>query len=186
MEATLNLTPNPLPLQLESGDAGDDAASAQLLDTTPLVISDTESALVFGQLDSVVDKDVFAFEVQNPMRLTAELYSQGLFFFPDSFDSLLRLYDADGTSILGENDNVWYEGDVFDGGVMRETDSFLLNILIPEAGTYFLEVSVGAPFADPLPGGFYELIFAAAAVPEPTGALVWMIVGGGLLLGRRS
>jgi hypothetical protein len=175
MEAALNLTPTPLPLDVEFTDAGDTPATAMVLDTTPLSISQTEAAMVYGQLSEETDVDWFAFEVQNPMQLTAEIYSQGLFAFPDDFDSQLRLYSPDGMSILGANDNVLYDGDLFDASVMHESDSFLLNVLLPTAGTYFIEVSSNGPQSDPSGGGIYELIFAASeVVPEPVHSAVWL------------
>jgi hypothetical protein len=186
MEAANNLTASPLPHDFEFTDAGDTPATATTLETTALSISQTAAALVFGELSAETDVDVFAFEVPNPMQLTAEIYAQGLFGILDDFDTQLRVYDSDQTTVLASNDDVFYDGNLFDAGTMHETDSFLLNIPLPAAGTYYIEVSSNGPVTDPTGGGFYDLIFAAAeVVPEPVHSALWLAAVL-LVAGRRS
>ncbi len=183
LEAALGVTANPLELQTESGDAGDGIAGAQVLNQTFLDISGQTAGLVNGNLDAITDIDVYAFEATAAGTITAELWSDDLFTGGTQFDSVLRLLDSDGLT-LGFSDDVLYNGDTFAGITTRESDSFLLNIALPSAGTYFLEVS---SFSN-LELGEYELIFghnAIAAVPEPGGTVLLGIASALTLIRRK-
>ena len=153
------------------------------MNQTFLDISGQTAGLVNGNLDAITDVDVYAFEATAAGTITAELWSDDLFTGGTQFDSVLRLLDSDGLT-LGFSDDVLYNGDTFAGITTRESDSFLLNIALPSAGTYFLEVS---SFSN-LELGEYELIFghnAIAAVPEP-GGIVLLGIASALTLIRRK
>ncbi len=168
MEAAVNLTPQPIPLQFETTDAGDTPSTAQLLGLSSREISDTDAGFVFATLASELDVDLFAFDVLHPSQLTAEIWSQGLFAFIDDFDSELRLLGPDGVTILAANDQIRYAGNTFDDGTVFETDSMLLNIPLEVPGRYYLQVSSNGTVTDPDGGGIYQMLLALAApVPEP-------------------
>lgn len=166
LEAALHLTDNPLATTNEAADAGDTTAAAQLIDLTSLAISQTLGALVRGNLGTPADVDVYSFTVASQGQVTAEISSDSR--FANDFNSMLRLFGASGSSLLAQNDDVFYSGNVFNSGTFRAFDSHLLNIWLPTAGTYYLEVSsVGEIGAGDAAGDYY-MIFAYDAVPEPS------------------
>jgi hypothetical protein len=150
-------------------DVGGTAATARPVTLTPLPISGLAAANVLGDLADDSDIDVYRFDVAGPSRLLADVWSWDMYV--DSFDSILQLYDADGTSLLASIDDTSYNDDAFNNGSFRTWDSSLLNILLPAAGTYHLEVSAYGNIFGP-PGGSYNLLFGVREVPEPCGLLL--------------
>ncbi len=128
---------------------------------------------------SDADIDVFSFTVNAPTELTAEVRSETN-VFADDFDPILRLIGTDMSTVLASNNNVVYNGNTFGSGTFGFLDSFLVNISLPTAGTYYLEVSSFGNIGGN-PGGVYTLLFDAdvAAVPEPA-SLAMMLTAGGL------
>lgn len=166
LEMALGITDSPLAVTNEVGDAGDTTAAAQLVDLTSLAISQTLGSLVLGRLSTPTDLDVYSFTVASEGRVTAEIFSDDR--FTDDFNSMLRLFGANGSTLLAQNNDTQYSGNLFNAGTTHELDSFLLNIWLPTAGTYFFQVSsmgaIGAGDSD----GDYYLHFAYDAVPEPS------------------
>ena len=185
LDAAANLSDTPMVLQNETGDAGNTPGTAQIVPLAPQEISQTDAASVFATLATETDVDLFGFDVNGPGLLSAEVWSHGWFAVPDDFDSRIRLLDSDGMTVLADNDDIRYLDDLFDAGTIRETDSWLVNIPLDEAGRYYLEVSSVGTVTDPVADGFYQVIFAVADVPEPHGLMVWMGVGLVLAAHRR-
>ncbi len=92
-------------------------------------------------------------------------------------DTLLQLIGSDGATVLFSNDDISFlNNSILQGPNFYNTDSLVLNYLVPQAGDFFIRVSgVGTQ-----PTGNYELLVTLAAVPEP-GTL--LLIGGGLLSG---
>ncbi len=173
LEAADGLTASPLTRQVELGDAGDVAGSAQALSMTALPISGLSAGLTWGRLSNESDVDFFSFEANAGSLLTAELWSDDLFTTFNQFDSLLTLYDTDGTTVLFSNDDTEYSGNTLYNSTFRENDSFLAVVELSNTGTYYLSVASVGNRGGP-PGGDYNLIFA---VPEPS-SWVLIVLGG--------
>jgi hypothetical protein len=175
------LTSNPLIATVEELDAGGTAPLAQALTLTSLPISMTKAAMVVGaMLDSDTDVDYYSFPGKAGNLLTAQVFSEDRYL--DEFDGELTLFDTDGTSVLATNDDVRYNGNVFNAGTLREKDPFLLNIALPSNGTFFLKVEAAAAgtHSGDLDGA-YDLIFA---IPEP-GTVGMLVLGVVSLLSQR-
>ncbi len=168
LETAFRLTPSPLATQIETGDAGDELLSAQPLNLTPLPVSGADAGLVFGRLATEQDVDTFRFDVSRSSRLTAELWSDEWFASIDDFDGSLRLLDDAGVE-LSFSDDLLYDGNTFGSGTDHGDDAFLLNVLLPAAGTYYFQVASTGPSGGTA-SGEYQVLFGAMAVPEP-GAL---------------
>lgn len=168
------------------GDTGNTTATATALSLTSLPISQLRAANTLGDLESGTDLDVYSFTVDGPTSLWAQLWSANR--YTQSFDGILRLIGTDGLTILASNDDVRYDGNVFNGGTQHELDPALLNIPLLAAGTYYLEVSSEST-TDP---GMYALIFGAGGdmmlVPEPSSLALALVgcVAFGLALRRRK
>jgi hypothetical protein len=152
-------------------DVGDSPAAATPLMLTFLPISGLHAANTVSSLGNDSDVDVYEFNVLGPSKLLADVWSTSR--YGDDFNSLLRLLDTDGTTVLAFNDNTTYAGNAYNNGAFQSFDSNLLNISLPAAGTYFLEVSSAGNFAG-APGGLYNLVFGVATIPE---ARAWLMMG---------
>lgn len=175
------LVANPIVSLIESGDLGNTTLTAGTVELQTGDTSGLELANIRADLDSAGDSDWFRLDVTSGGLLTAEVWSEEL--FATSFDAIVRCFAADGTTLLGQNDDpTWSANSVFNGGASESTDSFLLNILLAAAGTYYIEVlpfgTTGAQFDD------YNLVLGFA-VPEPT-ALAMLGAGALFLLRRRA
>lgn len=172
----------PVTSLVESGDLGGTTATAAALTFTTGETSGMDLSFVRGDLDgSETDIDVVKFVVASAGLLTAELYSINL--FAESFNGRLRLFGTDGTTVLASNDDVAFSGNSFGVGSIAEQDPFLLNIQLPSAGTYFLEVSAVSGGAA---GDDYQLLTGFAAIPEPgTVAMLGLAGSAGLIRRRR-
>lgn len=167
-----------------SGDTGNTAGTATALALTSLPISGLDAAHTLGDLATAGDLDFYSFTIASPGQLFAQIWSDDR--YANDFDTRLRLFDTDGISVLGDNDNILYDGNVFGSGTLREEDSALLNISLSAAGTYFLEVSNLGPVigeGETDDGGVYSLIFGVdmTVIPEP-GSLA-LLVSGAIVLG---
>ena len=158
-----------------AGDIGGTPAAAKALSLSFLPVSGLNAANTVSTLSTDADVDFYKFTVTGVSRLLADLWSENLYL--NSFDGMLRLYDTDGTTVLASFDNTTYNGNAFNNGTHQGFDPSLLNISLPGAGTYFLEVSsVGNH--DASSGGAYNLVFgvAAAAIPEAQAWLALSVV----------
>ncbi len=141
LETGNNLTADPLnnSKQLEVADASATSGSAQSVSLVRKSISDLDAALIEGSLFDDSDVDTYALSFDSAGKVSAQIYSQ--WRFSDSFDTVLTLLDSDGTTILSTADDILVGNDTYNSGTKLYDDSFLLNIDIASAGTYYLQVS---------------------------------------------
>lgn len=176
-----------------TGDVGDTAGTAFATTLTSMPISGLDAFHNLSNLTTGADVDVYSFTTTGPSQLYAQIYSD--LRWNDDFDSRLRLFDTDGSTVLADNTDVFYSGNTYNAGTFRTNDSALLGIEIASAGTYFLEVtSVGNGPTSGDDNGLYSLIFGVdvadtpmAAIPEPgTISLCLLAMAGfGVVANRR-
>ena len=166
-------------------DAGDTLATAQLLNQGVGETSGLDIAFVEADLDSATgDVDIFRLDVAAPGTLLAHFYSDSLLYGAGAeFNGQLELLDSSGL-VIASNDDVRYDGNTFDAGTVRTTDSFLNNITLASAGDYYLRVS--GVDGEEL-GSNYWLVtaFSSSAVPEPS-SIAFTLLGFAGLLTRRK
>ena len=181
-------------------DAGDTFATAQQLSFQRGDTSGADISFIEADLDGGADDvDIFSFTLTGETTFTSHLFSEELRFARE-FDPTLVLFDLAGTEIAS-SDDISYGGDTFDtdtiagqvtGNASTSDDSFLFNVVL-DAGIYFLEVRASdVDISDnPLSGDQYflvtSLVPSAAAVPEPSSAiLLTLALSSGLLVRRRK
>jgi hypothetical protein len=159
-------------------DVGGTPASAKLLTLSFMPISQLNAALTLSNLNSDADVDVYKFTVTGTSRILADVWSH--LAYANSFDSRIRLLDTNGTTVLADVDDTTFNGNAYNDGTFRfSKDSSLLNIVLPTAGTYFLEVSSLGNLGEGA-GGNYNLIFGVAAIPEARAWLMMAVVASGV------
>ncbi len=165
---------------LNGGDVGDTVGTAEFLTGIALPISGYEfAANAYSEIDTGSDEDMFALTL-DAGTLTAEVVSAQR--WSNSFDTILEIFDTDGTTLLASNDNARYSGNVYGSGGSGSNDSFLINVELATAGTYYVRVSsVGSDT------GVYNLIVGAnlTAIPEPASGVILLCVGAGIAFRRR-
>ncbi len=177
------LTANPIAVTPESGN------QMTIADAQPIGLSALSTGLEYDQT-AVVEgtfaglAEYFSIDLQAGDTVLLELLSEA--HLTNSFDSVLRLFDTDGSTLLFENDNVQFNIDGVNLGSTIEdtTDSLLWNLPITQSGRYFIELD-SAVAGDQ---GDYHLLVAvnqAAAVPEPGGMLVLIAASTALAIRRR-
>lgn len=184
LEAATGITANPLPMELELGDAGNTAGSAQNLSVTYKPISGLGGGLVKGTLFNESDVDFYSFSTRAENALvSAEVWSDLLNISSDSFDASVTLYDSNGTTILSTVHDTRFENNTFGSGPIQARDPFMLNIPLPSPGTYYLKVSSTGNIRGN-PGGNYNLILGVT-VPE-TPPILYCLTAAFALLSWRS
>jgi len=171
-------------------DAGTTLATATPITFTPGETSGLPLKFLAGDLDgSGADVDWFSFTAPGPGRVIAEIFSDNRFAGPFDFDAELMLLDSTGTPLFA-NDDVFYDGNVFDSGTFRQDDPFLLNAPIPSAGTFI--ISVGASISAEDGDAYWLLVGLDSAplgpgvIPEPGSAVLLLgFTCAGLLFRRR-
>ena len=165
----------------EQGGAHGSTGTAQLIDFAELSSSGLLGRNVIGSINSEGESDFYSFDAVAGAIFTADLMSGAI--FGNDVDSIMTLYDIDGTSLLGQNDDIVYNADFYGTGSGETLDSGLLNITLTQTGRYFLEISGFGTST-----GNYELLMAVtpvAAVPEPSTALIFGLGGAVVLISRR-
>lgn len=149
-----------------SSDAGKSIATAAPLTLTDMPISGYEAAHVHSDITGPADADFYALDVDSAGFVSAQMISER---WPAGFglDGVLTLFGPDELEIIAM-DATMFDGDVYGMGTLRSTDPFLINVLLPHAGTYYFMVS-GTP-ADSL--GDYSLLIGFQAIPEPGSVVV--------------
>ncbi|QDS99178.1 PEP-CTERM sorting domain-containing protein [Adhaeretor mobilis] len=182
--AGLSLVNSPIAEVAEAGDAGDTFAGATPITFATGESSGMELSLRTGDLDDVTnDIDFYSFTVGSAGSLMAEVFSVNLEADQwNSFDSLLTLYDTDGTTVLATSDDLFYQNNNFLSGstTALSFDPFLVNIPLSTAGTYYLGLN---GVADNQVGDQYALLTGFVAIPEPT-SLLLIAVGATAMLAR--
>ncbi len=169
----------------EQGGAHGTAGTAQHITFVDLPSSGLEGRNVIGQISSNGQTDFYSFDAGAGAVFSANIMS-GTIFGSAGVDTIIRLYDTDGTTILGQNDDIRWNATTYgltSGGTSEGLDSTLLNILLASGGTYFLEVD---GFGSDT--GTYELLMAVtpvAAVPEPSTAAIFLLGGGAVAVVQR-
>ena len=183
LEYADGLTASPGPTYLEPGAVHNTPASALSLLFTYLPLSDVNGFSMYGSLGAVGEYDFFSFTGQRNEMFTANTISQVRFLNP--IDSFLTLYASDGTTVLASNDDIAFGGNTFNGGTSYSDDSILLNYLLQNDDTYYLQVRDYSTDT-----GNYALltILDDSRVPEPsTLVLVGIgLAGAGIRLRRRK
>ncbi len=173
LEYADGLTASPGTNYYEPVGAHDTVGTALALPFGYLPISDVYGFAGYGSLSAAGEYDYYSFTGQRNEMFTANTISQVRFV--DSIDSLLTLYAPDGSTVLFSNDDIYFSGNTFNGGTVYSGDSILLNYLLQQDGTYYLQVRDGSTDT-----GNYALFATLddSRVPEP-GTLI--LVGLGLV-----
>ncbi len=164
----------------ESGDAGGTAGSAQAVSLTSLSNVDRDAANITGSISSSGDFDYFSINLMAGTTLTADINNEVLGV--SAADTILSVFDTDGISLLGSNDDTHYSTSTFGAGTLRSWDSILFNIPILTSGTYYVKVRGYGSDA----GNYELLLHSDTVVPEPASWLIFMgLVGTATVMRRR-
>ena len=160
---------------VSGGDVGDTTGTAAALTDIAAPLSGFDHAgHAFSEIGFAGDVDLFALTLDAPGTISAEVVHANR--WGSTLDTFLEIFDTDGTSLLLANDDAVYSGDEYGAGGFGSSDSFLINVTAPTAGTYFLRVSA----ANGTDTGNYSLIYGAdtiAAIPEPGGIAFLTLLG---------
>ncbi|HBS29127.1 MAG TPA: hypothetical protein DEB06_06670 [Phycisphaerales bacterium] len=169
-----SLTTNPIQQSVHDrlADVGSTPATAQALTLATAEESGYRAAHTGGTLTPDGDVDFFKFTVNSPGTVSIETFSTSL--YNDSADTTLQLFDTDGVTSLAFNDDISFNGNTIFAGGQSQRDSWLLNIPINAAGTYFIKV---AQFAADGNVGDYSLLVGFDPIPAP-GAFALLAIGG--------
>ncbi|MBC7854306.1 MAG: hypothetical protein IAF94_12810 [Pirellulaceae bacterium] len=160
-----NLTASPLATTLETNSDHDTPATAQALVFTSLVSA--SARVVDVELASTsIEPDFYKFEMQAGELLTISTLATNVYEHtldpsePFSFDTVIRLFKPDGTTVVMTSDDIQTGVNKFGGGAgttLLDQDSLIVNYRIPEGdgGTYFVEVTSKTEHP-----GFYDLLVA--------------------------
>ena len=173
----------------EAGGFNDTLATAQSLIFDQLIVPNT---IVAGQNAGIGDFDVDAVSVVGSLTTNDDDFYEftadagDLFNFEVMSSALDRLATIDTQiSILDANGNFvdYFGADAFNDDEIETLDSVIIDLVIPEAGTYFIQVN-GFSGADT---GEYELFATrfngAIAIPEP--GCVAILLGACTLIATR-
>lgn len=181
LEYADGLTNHTPPTYLEPSGVHNTPATAPSLPFTYLPIAGVYGFNMIGSISTAGEYDYYSFTGQAYQRLTANTLSQVL--FSDPVNSYLALYESDGSTLLAANNDLYFSGNTFNGGTYYSDDSILLNYLLPQTGTYYLQVrDTGAGT------GYYDFFVTLqdTAVPEPgTLALAGVALIGVVVRSRR-
>ncbi len=171
-------------------DVGDTLATSQLLTKSIGESSGLDMWYVSGfnhdLPGAAPDVDMYSIEVESDGLLTVDLWSE--FAFIPFFNTEVTVIDSSGVDIFA-NDDATYDDNGFDLGLEGATgpfgsvNSFISNLPILEAGTYYVKVSQSGvdPSFHP-----YALIMGFQPVPEPGTSLLVLIAIGAAAVRRRS
>jgi len=164
-----------------AADVGGTLATAQALALSLMPISGLHAVNLASVIGTGTDVDMFSFTMTSPGTVTAETRSSG--FYASSINSVLRLLDSSGNLVFGDDD-IRFGATTFNsgGGSIDTTDTFLINVPLLAAGTYFVEVT---SFSTTDTGSYNLLIGASMAIPEPS-SLVLLSLAGGVACFRRK
>ena len=172
------IVPTTLPVTNEQAGAHGTAATAQALTFSPLSIAASNydlAAVVRGTISASLQSYYYRFDMQAGQLMTMQVISDAI--FANSIDSVLQMFDTNGTTMLVDNDDTSYDAaGINPGASLYSTDSSIYNFQAATTGTYFLRL---ATFGG-INTGSYEAIFATNlvnAIPEPGGLAVLCLLG---------
>ncbi|MCZ7648375.1 MAG: pre-peptidase C-terminal domain-containing protein [Planctomycetota bacterium] len=142
-------------------------ATAQALALADLPISGVRAANVLGAVAVADELDVYSFTAQAGQLITlntmSDTQSLNLPGYADPVDTVLSLFDTDGTTLLASNDDIRYDfTTIGTGTTYYNQDSLIVNFTAPATGTYYAQV---AGF-DSSETGNYELLVSVGD-PSP-------------------
>ena len=168
------ITPGSLPVGAEQAGSHGTAGTAQhvILENLPIDNSGYNSASALrGTIGVNGEVDFYSIDLNEGDFLTLEVISDFVFF--EDIDSVLRIFDTNGTSLLVENDLTSLDGDSANPGfTLYSLDATIFNFEAMSTGRYFVSVSTFSPTDT----GTYELLFAstgAMTIPEPSSGLLF-------------
>lgn len=180
------VTPDALPVGAEQAAPHSTAATAQHIDLENLPVDDSgynSAAALRGTIDVANEIDFYSIDLMAGDRLTVEVISDFVFF--DDIDSVLTIFDIDGTTALVENDDTFLDGNSINpGNTMYSFDSSIFNFEAAASGRYFVAVSTFQGVST----GTYELLFASTltvTIPEPSSFALVGLISSALIFRRR-
>ncbi len=159
-----------------------DLVSMNVLNTLPGTFSNSgetffvDAAAVTGRIASSGQQDFYAIDLDAGVQLTVEVMSEALGRITDDFDTTVGLFDGSGSLVS------YYGSTAFNDDEFETLDSILLDVLIPETGTYYIRVAgFGSSTGD------YEMFaYTFSTVPEPTSLAGIALLTLGLVRRRRA
>ena len=175
---------NPLTIGAETGSNNDSFGNAQQVNLESLDVQGGgyELAAAFdGNISSASDIDYFSFDLIEGEKITIQAISQVISGI-NAVDSILTIYDVDGTTSLVSNDDTSLDGNSVNPGSSPYTsDASIYNFEALATGTHFVSVE---GFGNDT--GDYFLLFAATqSIPEPSTGLIIATAFGLAVLRRR-
>ena len=175
------VSPNPITVTSEVGSSHSSAATAQHLDLTSVAFASEydDAELLEGFFSG---SDYYSVDLEAGDKILIEVLSE--IIYNNDFDSLLRFYDTDGTTVMFENDDLEVNSNGVNNGGSYSMDAMLWNLPVETSGRYFIEVdSFGSGDS-----GNYDMVVAVArfqAIPEPSAILFLSAVLGSAAMQRR-
>ena len=172
---------SPISLIAETGGSHGSAGSAQHIELTSVAFgSDYDDASILQGFFN--NSDYYSVDLDAGDKILIEILGEIL--YENDFDSLIRLYDVDGTTVLFENDDMEINQTGVNDGGPYTFDAMLWNVPVANTGRYFVEVdSFGSGDS-----GNYELLLAVerlTAIPEPCAVFFLSAVLAGSAMHRR-
>ncbi|HMO15255.1 MAG TPA: hypothetical protein PKD64_14675 [Pirellulaceae bacterium] len=128
----------------------------------------TAGFLLEGSLSANGQADFYSFNLLEGTYTTMQIVST-VINGSNAINSILTLFDSNGTTILASNTSTQVSANgVNIGGSTYSNDASIYNFLAPRDDIYFLRVT--ATTASDL--GAYSLFVATTAIPEPSGSLI--------------
>ncbi len=165
-----------------AADVGGTLLTAQALILSQMPISSLAAANIASSIETGTDVDLFSFTMTGAGTVTAETRSSS--FYGNSIDSVLRILDSNGNLVFGD-DNILYSsnGFQFGTGTNQSDETYLINVPLTSAGTYFLEVT---SFSNTDTGNYNFVIGLAMAIPEPCSLAICTLLGSAVFLQHRK
>ncbi|MCH2182609.1 MAG: PEP-CTERM sorting domain-containing protein, partial [Mariniblastus sp.] len=175
------VSPNPISLTSEQAGSHSSAGTAQHLGLTTVAFASEydEAEVLTGYYRG---SDFYSVDLEAGDKILIEVLSS--IIYDDDFDSYLRFYDTDGTTVLYENDDLEVNSTGVNNGGSYSMDAMLWNLPVKNAGRYFIEVDAFSSSDS----GNYDLVVAVErlrAIPEPSAMLLLSGLAIGLGLRRR-
>jgi hypothetical protein len=138
--------------------------------------------IVEGNISANGQLDFYSFNLSAGESATMQILSSVL--QSNNINSVLTLFDSDGSTILASNTNTQVSSTgVNIGGSTYSNDSSIYNFLVPRNDTYYLRVAA----ATATDQGLYSLmVVSTVAIPEPGSALITILFAVAVAAKRRK